>query len=375
MELKKQIRAIDLAYSACLKRKSPRTGFVHLFEGDRTVTDTIPTYENFLFALACLRQKTAEAFLEGKELIQRLLAFQTADGNFPIYLHDFPKCWDRKLPQKIAPIFLQALRHFGPLLGADLKDKIERALRLMPPLAPPPSNPQSGEEWFDWIVQAQLNGASLQNIPYHRGLQIFTGNHGVQEGAEPKPLPIEWILAEGDGFSERLLRDHPEQIRAALLFPVELPSESESPILYRDSLRTLWKGKTLHSLFLPGGQEIDLPNPASLGRDDLIECAAYCDLSSETQIDVEGTAATVFSLGDTLRIATPHLTIYLRFDLVEGEGSFLGHLSHGNRPTQIACKGQNQFAAYDWQIALRTLRREGPCKLKIDLKLELPDNQ
>ena len=127
-ELKKQIRAVDLALAACRKRQSPRTGFVHLFAGEESSPDTIPIYENFLFAFALFRQKTAESVLEGKELVERLIGFQTECGNFPTYLHDFPRCWDHSLPLKVAPIAVQLLRAFGSVLGAELKALLEKSI-------------------------------------------------------------------------------------------------------------------------------------------------------------------------------------------------------------------------------------------------------
>lgn len=129
-ELKKRLKASDLAVAAGRKRQSPRTGFVHLFAADETATDTVPIYENFCFALALFRQKTGESVLEGKELIERLLAFQTETGSFPIYLHDYPRCWDPLMPLKIASLLLILVRHFSPVLGEELREKIDRAEEL-----------------------------------------------------------------------------------------------------------------------------------------------------------------------------------------------------------------------------------------------------
>src|SRR3990167_7288503 len=101
-ELKKQLRPIDLAVTAGRKRQSPRTGFVHMHP-DEAASDTIPIYENFCFVLALFRQKTAESVSEAKQLLERLLCFQTSNGNFPLYIHDYPRCWDLLLPLKLGP--------------------------------------------------------------------------------------------------------------------------------------------------------------------------------------------------------------------------------------------------------------------------------
>src|SRR5689334_5032749 len=101
--LKKQVQLVDLVVAAGRRRQSLRTRFIHDEE-------LIPLYENFCFALALFRQKTAACVTEGKELIIRLLAFQAVDGNFPTYLHDFPRCFDFQMSLKIAPIFIYLLR-------------------------------------------------------------------------------------------------------------------------------------------------------------------------------------------------------------------------------------------------------------------------
>ena len=99
--------------------------------------------------------------------------------------------------------------------------------------------------------------------------------------------------------------------------------------------------------------------PAS--KENPFEVALYIDLSSETEIFVEGQKATVFQLGDRLSLVTPSLQIEIQFRLIEGEGNFCGHLFRSNRPTQIACKGPLLHEAFDRQICLRSLRRLTSC--------------
>ncbi len=363
-ELKKQIRCLDLALTAGRKRQSPRTHLIHDEE-------TIPLYENFCFALALFRQKTTESVTEGKELIERLLAFQTAEGHFPIYLHDFPRCFDFQHSLRIAPILIYLLRLFGGVLG-ELKPKIESTLRsilakrpekpawqnrvracLGEPLLPVDTAPFSPAEWTDWLITAQLAGQTHFSIPYDTELQLF--QFDVQEKGEPRPNPIEWLLAEPH-FSPRLLRDHPHQILCAPLFPISFTPQTPPD----SSFRLFWKGKTLHSLVAPS-LVFNLPEAVEISRNDLFEAALFCDISSETELFVEGRKATAFRLGDRVTIQTPTRTIHLVFELTEGSGDFCGHIFRANRPSQI-CKG---YEAYDWQIGLRTLRRSGPAQIKI----------
>ena len=385
------MRAIDLAVSAGKKRQSPRTGFVHYHLSDPTATDTIAVYENFCFALALFRQKTAESVLEGKEIIERLLAFQAPDGNFPVYLHDFPKCWDFHLGLKIAPAVIHVLREFGSVLNSSYKDMLDAALKKMikaPKSASwehrykaclgekrPSSPPQ---DWFEWIVSDQLfEKGGVYPIPYNRELRAFLGAPPPQQGGEPEPLPIEYMLAEKDGFDKRLLRDHPHQIYSALLYPFTSSLETTQPFswLKNDPPRLLWKGETLHSLVIPKSIQsgecfvFELPDGVDVGRDDLFEALVYCDVSSETSLYINDKKGMVFYLGDTVSIRTPSLNINLRFEILKGEGEFCGNISRANRPGQIACYGANLYEAYDWQIGLRTLRRKGACTINLNFEI------
>lgn len=376
-ELKKQIRSFDLAVLAGKKRQSPRTGLIHLFPNDEAL-DTIPLYENFSFALALFRQKTAESVTEGKALIERLLAFQVED-NFPVYLHEFPKCFDHNMGLKIGPIFAYLLRLFGPILG-ELKPKVEKALRQI--LAKRPEKPFwenryralvgefllpqetanfSALDWTEWLITWQLAGETHITLPYDPELQLLLPKLELQEKGEPKPNPIEWLLAEPN-YSTRLLRDHPHQLLIAPLFPIAFTTE-EAEV---STVRLFWKGTKIHSLTAKK-LVVDLDASMELGRNDLFEAAVYCDISPETQVFVEGKRATTFQFGDLVTIVTPEKTIEVRFELTLGSGDFFGHIFRANRPSQVANKGALQHEAYDWQIGMRTLRRSTPAQIRITI--------
>jgi hypothetical protein len=359
-ELKKQIKLTDLALAAGRKRRSLRTRFVHDEE-------TIPLYENFCFALALFRQRTADCITEGKELIEKLLPFQGADGNFPVYLHDYPRCFDFHMGLRIAPILVYLLRLYGSVLG-ELKGKIEQALSLLKepekphwknryracfnlPLLPLEPSP----DWVERVITEQLTGQTHFILPYDPDLQIWMGPGMVQERGEPRPHPLEYVLA-GDPFSPRLLRDHLNQLLAAPLFPLTYTSEIPAD----PSLRLFWQGSSLHSL-VGKGLVFDLPENVEMGRNDLFEAALYTDISPETTLWVEGKRATTFQLGDLITIETPSKTIQLRFQLTEGTGDFFGHIFRSNRPNQVAKE------TYDWQIGLRTLRRSPQAQITIEL--------
>lgn len=385
-----KIRAVDLALKACRKRQSPKTGFVHLFHEEES-QETIPLFENVCFALALLQQKQIEAVLEGKTLLEKLLPFQTEEGNFPTFLHEYPKCCDRLMGLKIAPLFVKIVRRFSLGLG-DLKEKllksIDRILQFTEPLEKPPLwehrfrklrgesahfTPKTQEEWYHWLVSMQLGNEPISvSFPFHSGLQVFLGGPEIQEKGEPKPNPIEWALAESDGFQHRLLQDHPAVIRSAALFPViQNPTPGLSTWIKGDGIRFLWKETTLHSLSIPKGRwkdehiVFDLEGVVFPEKGDLIEVACFCNVSPETEIAIDEKKGTVFFLGQTVSIKTPNQKISLRFDLVRGSGDFCGAIFRANRPNQTACKGALSFEAFDWKIALRTLRREGDCQIAL----------
>jgi hypothetical protein len=341
------MRAIDLAVRAGRKRQSPRTGFVHYYPGFDGFTDTIPVYENFCFALALFRLKTAEGVNEGKEIIDRLLAFRV-DGNFPIYLHEYPKTWDFKLDQKIAPILRQILRDFSTVLNSSFKEKLSAGLEQ---------------------IQDQESGTGP--LLYNKQLQLVLSDHRVHEKGEPQPLPIEYLLGEKEGLKGRLIQDHIHQLYSITQSSLSI-TEIDQPYSWQKN-RLYWKGETLHSLYgLNEGETLfHLPEGIEIGKDDIFEILTYCDISPETHLSINGQKGMVFCLGDMLRIHTPVLTIALQFELIEGIGDFCGHISRANRPDQIANQGVNQYEAYDWQIGLRTLRRNGACKIRCISKIIL----
>ncbi|MBI3508116.1 MAG: hypothetical protein HY069_00545 [Chlamydiia bacterium] len=384
-ELRKKVRAIDLAVQFGRKKQSPRTHFVHVFAQDEMVSDVIPMYENFCFALALFRHKTAESVTEAKQLVERLLPFQLADGNFPIYLHDYPQGWDVHLPLKIAPVLIYILREFGPVLG-ELKQRLQSALQKMlryvdgkslSPLwemrrcachfQPHPYLPTTADEWLEWLISKQLIQETVTAFPYHRRLQVWNGPGIAQEKGEPRPHPIEWILAENEGFGARLLGEHPQLLYTALLWPVEVDSIDEASFaqcVSEEGIRIVWGGNKLHSLWIPKGTRHHLSDNYDPTRNDCVEVEAFCDL--KTSITIENRKGTVFQLGDVLELESDGTRLRLQFDLVEGSGDFCGHISRANRETQVV---KQSYETYDWRIALRTLRKRTSCIIQVQVEV------
>ncbi len=419
-------RPSDLSVQFGRSCQSPRTGFLHLFL-DRPGGDTIPIYENFCFALALIRQRTAEGVSEGKDLLERLYAFQASEGNFPVYLHDYPRCWNSLQPLRIAPLLRMLLKHFSHVIGSECKEKTAHALdrmlsfieahRKRKELQPMWERryqallgnsvaitlPQSAEEWAQELITADLLGidsGAERLIHPNLGVYIGPGAEEAQERFKPKPTLLEWWM----NMSSSQL--HPLQIElGALPDPQDLSpklwsgeiggwqvrqtpefslgfSENASGEKEKNLLRWIWAGSHgLHSLSIPGfsgcqrieesatGAIIyfDLPQEFDVSHNDLIESALYCNLSPETELFVANEKATVFGLGDSLEIRTPALTFELQFEMTAGSGEFCGQISRSNRPLQMCCKGEDLYSAFDWKISLRTLRRTPKAQLRLSL--------
>lgn len=361
-------KIIERAVSFGRACQSPRTGFLHLFDGTAG-GDTIPLYENFCFATALIRQKTIEGVYEGKELLERLFAFQTEEGNFPNYLHEYPRCWNRFQPLRIAPLFKLLLKEFGHVFSESFKDKmtlvLHRMITSVKPSLPPVwdrryrallgeavaiPDPLSSDEIAQDFITAQLLenfcGQILEATRLiHPHLHVYAGPciQEMQEGGEPRPSLLEVA---------RLNRPHPLHLELATLYDEPklsdalwsgrigdceiLQGETDALVFSASSVRWIWQGEgKLHSLVVPAG-----------------EMAIYCDQSPQTELFVEGKKATAFRLEERVMIQTPGRRIHLQFKLLEGEGNFFGHISQSNRPLQSK-KGHE---AYDWKISLRTLR-------------------
>lgn len=368
--------------------QSPRTGFVHLFDGVPG-GDVIPLFENFCFASALFREKTVEAVLEGKSLLERLFAFQTAEGNFPLFLHDYPRAWNRIQPLRIAPLLIFILREFKEVLGEEFQEKVRAALERMFAFVSPqsydplwerraeallgkestiPRRVHSSEDLREELITAELLGQSddFARELIHPVLGVYTGPflQEAQERSEPKSLSFSLPVKES------------ASLRSFDLGEWKIRQTESDVVTFAPSLgfRWMWRGENrLHSLAIYGPQEIEeiengftalfvLPELLEIPRSDLYEVACFCNLSPETSVSVEGQKATVFSLGQTVSIQTPEKEIRLRFDLIDGEAKFLGHLYRGNRP------GQTLKEAYDWKISLRTISRSKQVKISLYIK-------
>lgn len=113
-------------------------------------------------------------------------------------------------------------------------------------------------------------------------------------------------------------------------------------------------------LFLDLDREIDLQD-----KEKQREINFYFDFHPDYEIHVDGFTATTFEFGQAVTLELGDHKISLNFEVVDGSGQFLGHISHGNRPSQALHNGDLRFEAYDWNLFVRTIRRDPRVRIKV----------
>ncbi len=408
---------VDLNLKAARKRQSSQTGYVHhCYEnegGDQH--DTIPLCENFCFSLALLRSKQTDNLMEGMALLSKLLKFEV-EGNFPVYLHEFPQCKDRYLGIRLLPV-LHGLKDFYSIFPSELQTRINQLVANIQCLnseLPPfyemifkayfepeflsPHQPTTGDH-MGWALiahhMAQSRGGSLNPLHetllqhWHPGLHTCVGAQ-EQEKLEPKPTLYDLYLCDYTrSYPKRLLADHPVHLRASLIDShpqrgviervLAIPyhhgvMHSRQPYaLYWNTLEHLHtlvcdpRQSTCHVKISPTQAHFSFQLKPQLPEEDEMEIAFFCDRHPAHQFT---TKATTFQVGDEIEIISHEQRFKLVFSLAEGEGQFFGHIMPANRPMQTMAKGARRFEAFDWQISLRTIKRTEHCVLHAQLHLD-----
>lgn len=291
---------IELAVAYGRSKQRPETGFIHygyhcLPQNER---DTIPILENFLFALALLRMRTAEAIIEAKTLLDKLLYFQSYrqeknETNFPVYLHQYPQCYNKYTAISLLPIIYWTLKQFHQVIGSELRKRLESTTEALlnhslnlPQEKPIPypialkialAAKAFGELWnrddltsqanervntllklchpssctalyssqdlADILISLQMGYHKISSSPWnhlwkwisqtwHRQTCTYTGPafKEMQLGEEPFPTVYDLYLGYFSGvFSARSLSPHVDHLKGALIQPVE---DSLPPLMY-----------------------------------------------------------------------------------------------------------------------------------------------
>lgn len=477
-------KLIEMAVAAGRKRQIEQTGYIHLSYNalKEEVNYPIPVVENVLFALALCRTKMIEGITEAKSILEKLLHFQnheglSSDGNFPVYLHEYPECRDWYNGVHLIAPFYWLLSQFHQVLGQELRLKLEQAseriLNHLLRTVEERGGPESirfmiacgafafgkllkrdswlavGKEnlkeftllssmWFqprllgEMIAGLQMIEADFEsdewrklwehfNAVWHIPTCAYAGPafHDLQRGEEPEVFLYDLYMGFMTGsYSSRALKDSEIHLYAALIHPFnhslrpkEFPffaegdlkgqkwalrqtphvaaalieqNEPFNPAMHKGfcPLKIIWGNKDrAHTFVLQGGNSQTVSFNEEEGLVELkfnLEEAAepedreknrdltfFYDLHDGVKHEVNGVQATTFKVEDHVKVVAPGINFDITFDTEKADGQFLGHIMRGNRPSQIAVKGINRFAAFDWQIFLRALRRADKSIIKV----------
>jgi len=365
-------RVVELAIKAGRSRQSAQTGFIH-------EQDLIPLYENLCFALALCRSHISDQILEARSLLEKIFHFEV-EGNFPIYLHEYPLCRDALFKVKIQPIFYWLMKDFFSLLGEKLKEKITLLMQKAAPF-PVIEDPKDPEDLAHYLMAVQMLSKEEQ-LPYMEKIYLkwhpaLAAYQGIQshKRAEPAVTLLDLYMGELYGsFSKRSLEDESIHLKGALVHPFLSPVPDHSYPSYilseEKGLFVAWGSKEhLHTFatwkdFKREGESLLFTLQELLPQDNANEeLLFYCNAHPDHQILINGKRATSFQIGDQVEIISKQLKITLQF---EGKGVFSGFLSKTNRPYQPK---STLFEANDWKIALRTLRRDPICQVKVRISI------
>lgn len=286
MTTNKELQELALAYAR--KLQSAQTGYLHYFyNGTQQHHETIPLVENALFALGLFQSLNANNIVEARGLLDGILNFQLPDGNFPLYLHDYPHAQNRYVAIAILPalfwIYKLHRRFINPEGREKLVDALKKVVRYLLSLhaeKPAPyhfhvklaaelkaigaelgdqATEQQGTEMLNdlctpthsWYWPEQLGELIIaMQMAYTDPLQtawkpfwehlaqtwhqssagyIGPSFRDLQEGKEPQPALYDLFMGSFNGnFSKRALQPHIRLLHAFLIQPnqFELPTIS-----------------------------------------------------------------------------------------------------------------------------------------------------
>ncbi len=394
-----------IALASAKQRLSPQTGFIQYWSEDPTLPrqDTISLLENFIYAYALFRSKTVENIQEGRSLLEKLLAFEL-EGNFPVYLHEFPKCRDSRLSLQLKPVIFYLLKDFPLALGEvwtrNLRSLLERIENFSAKQEQSSLSPRSPEEWAKLCIAAQMSedDFSQEKTLWNSTLGVFIGEckERWQEGYEPVVTLFDLFM---DKPSKRAFIDHPVHLKAALVQPwkKQAPKSQEGSFIalveenQRQCLTFYWGGlDRLHSMVLEAKkgtwsikESLDewictytydelVPTEESA-----VEWAFYLDdagidVDKGHLIKIADERASMFHPGDEVSVFSNGLKISFHVTVDPSQGLWTGHISKGDRSFQKSKK--LQYGGYDWKLGWRTIRRDPTATVTISIKKILTNN-
>ncbi len=366
--------------------KSKQTGWIHYNPHSTDGRhDTIPVIENACHILELLQTKASEHLYEAKFLLERLLAFQTPSGNFPHYLHEYPHAYSSLTAfELLTPLHLMQ-RDFGNILP-DLAPTLQRLhafcasvldRKFVTPAhktllnaatdGPCIWEAETSRAWSLLLQAYRLkpDPLCLQNLSryWHPTLSQFIGLREHQEGYKPAPSLIDLFMQSDVG-------GHPIALRRSLVVPIELQGSAPDRIALssympreEDKMFHLMRWVHPEADLVCQAKHFALNDNTYTFPEERHDLEFY--VSHTCPISVDGMGASAFALGQKVAVGPFELTFKSASDAV-----FMGHISRGNRPSQIAARGDRRFETYDWRIALRCVSRTGEAKARVICKVQ-----
>lgn len=113
-------------------RQSALTTMIHWSHVNPDSWETIPTFENLCFVIALFRSRTVANTLEGRQLLEKILAFQITSGDniglFPRYIHEYPNLQQRGYLISIVVALALLKSHHMQILHTELQQRLRRSI-------------------------------------------------------------------------------------------------------------------------------------------------------------------------------------------------------------------------------------------------------
>lgn len=383
----------EFAYSCGRTFQSKETHFIHYHPHHKKDPKSIPVYENLLFILALFRMKTMDNIQEAKTLLKKLFYFQKK--TFPVYLHEYPVCYDRTLASRLLPPLYWIQKEFHKVLGDDLEHELQQSIQELTPFVEEiKPQPYQLDALSNQLIYLQMHPeteqhksllSSLQSI-WHDALHVYAGPAFELQfmGSEVKPSYLQYFEQYVNGKAPP--KDHSIYgLQAALLQHIEVPKKqipfekrTSQAYIYHDqqfAIAVYPESKHYPLYMVVGGRSIvlDLPHaklqkyswdraqrvleliieidPASSQhKEKETSLSFYISRNDKSSIFVEGKKATAFTIEQKISLKVGDHLIACSFSKQSGDSQFFGHILQGNRPTQLI---DDNF--YDHEVCLRTV--------------------
>lgn len=418
---------IDLAVDIGKKKYSNKTGFLHHHhEKQSNSFETIPIFENFAFALALLRTRNVDNVAMAIDLVKKLRGFQNEEGFFPMYIHEFPQV-NYNLNVDICIALFWIDREFFKLFDRELKKVLRRLIKACDKksfcfsknvllkfkvLSSLFSKKRidsldflldSKEDIKDMLLAIQMvdleNKKKQSRDLLKKALSFYSSTDYIgppidlfqNESAPELTFSDLFVLS----YLKKLSKiDHPIFMLGGLIRPVNFSIEADpfeldqwhclrnkgvsiismkksTPIdkrfrgfhLFRAFFKNSLVCQDFESQFSSEIKEDHLILKFDLSKDiklDQFEIQFFTEMSSEVLVD--NTKATSFKCGDRISILNDDKKgVILSFF---SDALFTGHILRSNRHSQLV---KNRVLAFDYAIALRTIRRSSDCSVEVKI--------